>query len=111
MTFILTLLGVGLALGALGWAILLNLSFRLEKERFGWSEDEALVRFVSLRRAADKRAERHMRSYINDDLRAFAHGMEEGGRYRLARWSLRLGYGLVVIAGLAWFGQTLLQLW
>lgn len=111
MSMLLTLLGLGLALIALGWAILLNLSFRLERKRFGWSEDEALVRFVSLRRAADKRAEKHMRSYINDDLRAFAHGMEEGGRYSLARWSLRLGYALVVIAGLAWFGQTLMQFW
>ena len=102
---------IGLGFVALGWWGLLRLSFRLEKQRFGWSDDEALRRFLSMRRAPDKRGEKHMRAYIEGELRSFAEGIGAGGRYRVSRLMVRVGYGLLIVAIGMWFANTVVALW
>ncbi|WP_404933562.1 hypothetical protein ABWH97_08195 [Nitratireductor sp. ac15] len=102
---------IGLGLVAAGWWGLLRLSFLLEKQRFGWREEEALTRFLSMRRSPDKRGEKHMRAYIQGDLRSFAEGIGAGGRYHVSRLMVRLGYGLLVVAIGGWFFSTVVELW
>ncbi|MFC5584293.1 hypothetical protein ACFPOD_04155 [Nitratireductor kimnyeongensis] len=102
---------IGLGLVAAGWWGLLRLSFLMEKQRFGWNDEEALTRFLSMRRSPDKRGDKHMRAYIRGELHSFAEGIGAGLRYRLSRLMVRVGYGLLIVATGLWFAGTVTALW
>ena len=81
------LLGL-LAAATQGYIILLLIALGHEKETNGWSDEEALKRFIAMPRPANRRA------YVNETLRKAA--MAQG---RLALWAVARALLLVGGAG------------
>jgi hypothetical protein len=98
---------LSLALVVHGWGLILSLAFELEKRRHGWPDDEALQKFVALRRPRGRQGDRRMRQYIREDLRDFAEETGQGARHSRARLSLAAGYAGAIASGFAWIiGQV-----
>lgn len=94
------LFSLGLVAG--GWWRILRLSYRLEKQRFGWSDEEARTKFFALRRPHGRAGKRRMQRYIREDLREYAEASGQTAQHRNARLMLAAGYAGASAAVLVW---------
>ncbi|MCT8999791.1 hypothetical protein [Chelativorans intermedius] len=102
---------LSMALVLYGWWQILALAFHLEKRRFGWSDEEALTKFVSLRRPRGRQGRKRMHRYIREDLRAHAEATGQWRRHRNARLALSAGYAAAAAAVFTWVLSTVLESW
>lgn len=97
---------VSLGLVAGGWWHMLRLSYQLEKQRFGWSDEEARIKFFALRRPHGTAGKRRMQRYIREDLRDYAEANGQAARHRNARLMLAAGYAGAAASVFAWMFGT-----
>lgn len=109
--FLLLIFLLSLALVVYGWLQILRLAFALEKQRFGWSDEEALTKFVSLRRPHGREGKKRMQLYIREDLRDYAEATGQAMRHRNARLVLAAGYAGAIASVFAWFLSTIIDTW
>ncbi|GAB4361635.1 MAG: hypothetical protein Kow0026_24890 [Oricola sp.] len=99
---------ISLGLVLYGWAQMLRLSFQLEKQRFGWADEEALQKFLSLRHRRGHGNDRRMRRYLSSDLRGHAEATGQDRVHRRARLALATGYAGALASAVAWFATQVL---
>ncbi|UUP18548.1 hypothetical protein NTH_03031 [Nitratireductor thuwali] len=97
---------LSLSLVIYGWRQILRLTFGLEKQRFGWSDDEARLKFFSLRSPRGPGRRKRMQKYLREELRAYAEETGQGDIHRRARLALAAGYAGAIASSFAWILST-----